>query len=44
METENIPVQHDGEFVLTKNGSKDFGEISTEIARQIRRQAGKNTA
>jgi hypothetical protein len=41
METEYIPVQHDGEFVLTKNGSKDFGEISTEIARQIRRQAGK---
>jgi len=41
METEYIPVQHDGEFVLTRNGSKDFGEISPEIARQIRRQAGK---
>jgi len=41
METENIPVQHDGEFVLTRSGNKDFGEISTEIARQIRRQAGK---
>jgi hypothetical protein len=41
MKTENIPVQHDGEFVLTRNGSKDFGRISTEIARQIRRQAGK---
>ena len=41
MKTEYIPVQHDGEFVLTRNGNKDFGEISTEIARQIRRQAGK---
>jgi hypothetical protein len=35
------PVQHDGEFVLTSNGSKDFGEISHEIAKEIRRQAGK---
>jgi hypothetical protein len=35
------PVQHDGEFVLTRNGSRDFGEISPEIAGQIRRQAGK---
>jgi hypothetical protein len=35
------PVQHDGEFVLTRNGSKDFGEISTETAQQIRRQPGK---
>jgi hypothetical protein len=35
------PVQHDGEFVLTRNGSKDFGEISPEIAREIKRQAGK---
>jgi hypothetical protein len=34
-------VQHDGEFVLTGNGSKDFGEISPEIAKEIRRQAGK---
>ena len=34
-------VQHDGEFVLTREGSKDFGEISTKIAQQIRRQAGK---
>jgi len=40
-EKEYYPVQHDGEFVLTRNGSKDFGEISAEIARQIRRQAGK---
>jgi hypothetical protein len=37
----NNHVQHDGEFVLTRNGSKDFGEIPAEIARQIRRQAGK---
>lgn len=34
-------VKHDGEFVLTKSGSKDFGEITPEIARKIRRQAGK---
>jgi len=34
-------VQYDGEFVLTRNGNKDFGEISPEIARQIRRQYGK---
>jgi len=34
-------VQHDGEFVLTRDGSKDFGEISPEIAQKIRRQAGK---
>ena len=24
------PVQHDGEFVLTSDGSKDFGEITVE--------------
>jgi len=35
------PVQHEGEFVLTRDGSKDFGEISSDIAKQIRRQAGK---
>jgi hypothetical protein len=40
-EKENIPIQHDGEFVLTRSGSKDFGEISPEIAKEIRRQAGK---
>ena len=34
-------VLYDGEFVLTDNGSKDFGEITPEIAQQIRRQAGK---
>jgi len=37
----NNPVQHEGEFVLTSNGSKDFGEISPEIALKIRRQAGR---
>ena len=37
----NNPVQHDSEFVLTRSGSKDFGEISPEIAQKIRRQAGK---
>jgi hypothetical protein len=42
MPTQNIqPVMHEGEFVLTREGSKDFGEISPEIAKQIRRQAGK---
>ena len=40
-EKEYYSVQYDGEFVLTRNGSKDFGEIPVEIARQIRRQAGK---
>jgi len=41
MNNRNDPVQHDGEFVLTSDGSRDFGEISPEIAREIRRQAGK---
>lgn len=36
-----VPVQHSGEYVLTADGSKDFGEISPDIARQIGRQAGK---
>jgi hypothetical protein len=35
------PVRHDGEFVLTCSGSKDFGEISSEIAQTIKRQSGK---
>jgi len=34
-------IQYDGEYVLTRDGSKDFGEISSEIADEIRRQAGK---
>ena len=37
---ENSP-QHSGEFVLTKGGSVDFGEISAEIAEIIKRQQGK---
>ena len=41
MNSRNDPVQHDGEFVLTCDGSRDFGEISSEIAREIRREAGK---
>ena len=36
-----FPVTYEGEFVLTRSGSKDFGEISVETARQIQRQAGK---
>jgi hypothetical protein len=35
------PVKYDGEYVLTREGSKDFGEISLEIAQILRRQAGK---
>jgi hypothetical protein len=38
---EQNPVRHDGEYVLTKDGNKDFGEISLEIAGEIKRQAGK---
>lgn len=34
-------VQHDGEYVLTRSGSKDFGEITPELSREIKRQAGK---
>lgn len=37
----NSDVQHEGEFVLTKNGSKDFGEITPEMAKKMKRQAGK---
>jgi len=40
MENDNS-VQYEGEFVLTRDGKKDFGEISPEIAKLIRRQAGK---
>lgn len=35
------PVQHEGEYVLTSNGRKEFGEISKEFAKEIGRQAGK---
>ena len=41
MEDTQNQVKYDGEFVLTREGSKDFGEISPEIAKIIRRQAGK---
>lgn len=37
----NTTVKHDGEYVLTSNGSKDFGEITPEISKLIGRQAGK---
>lgn len=35
------PVQHDGEYVLTSKGIKNFGEITPEISKIIGRQAGK---
>jgi len=35
------PVRYEGEFVLSRDGNKDFGEISKETAQKIRRQAGK---
>ncbi|MCL2442740.1 MAG: hypothetical protein FWD13_04660 [Treponema sp.] len=38
---DNLPVKYEGEFVLTRNGGKDFGEIPIEIANIIKRQAGK---
>ncbi len=42
MENEKISlIQYDGEYVLTADGSKDFGEIPIEIAKIIGRQAGK---
>ena len=37
----NCEVQYDGEYVLTKSGSKNFGEITEEIARAIKREKGK---
>jgi hypothetical protein len=40
-ELKKQPVRYEGEYVLTREGSKDFGEISSEIAAKIRRQAGK---
>jgi hypothetical protein len=41
VESGNIQVQHEGEYVLTTDGKKDFGEISPDVAQAIRRQAGK---
>ena len=40
-EKSGVPVRHDGEYVLTASGSKDFGEITPEISKRIGRQAGK---
>lgn len=37
----DVAVQHEGEYVLTSSGSKDFGEITPEIARIIKREHGK---
>jgi hypothetical protein len=34
-------IDHDGEFVLTTDGNKNFGEIPPEIAQKMRRQDGK---
>ena len=36
-----MEILYEGDFVLTKNGSKDFGEITPEISKIICRQAGK---
>ncbi|MBP5465491.1 MAG: hypothetical protein J6Y13_10010 [Treponema sp.] len=35
------PVEHDGKFVLTSSGSRDFGEITPEMAMKIKRESGK---
>ena len=35
------PVQYNGDYVLTSNGNKDFGEITAEIAKIIHRESGK---
>ena len=35
------PVQYDGEYVLTVDGKKDFGEITEDIAKIIMREKGK---
>jgi hypothetical protein len=37
----SCPVQYKDEFVLTSNGSMDFGEITSEIGEIIKRQTGK---
>ena len=37
----NTSTQYSGEFVLTKDGNINFGEISEDIAKLIKRQAGK---
>ncbi len=35
------PIQYNGSYVLTSRGSKDFGEITDEIAKMIHRESGK---
>ena len=35
------PVLYEGDYVLTIDGKKDFGEISEEIAQIIMREKGK---
>ena len=37
----SVPVQYDGEYVLTSDGKRDFGEITSEIAEKIKRESGK---
>ena len=34
-------VKYDGDYVLTSSGSKDFGEITLEVAKIIKRECGK---
>ena len=38
---EDNSVKHENGYVLTKSGSKDFGEITPEIASEIHRESGK---
>ncbi len=43
VEKQTVPVQHDGEYVLTSAGSRDFGEIKAEMGlpeAKIRLRAG----
>ncbi|MDR2731416.1 MAG: hypothetical protein LBB81_11040 [Treponema sp.] len=35
-----VQVQHEGEYVLTSEGGRDFGKISAETGQEIQRQAG----
>ena len=36
-----LEIKHFGDYVLTSTGSKDFGEISAEVAKSIHRESGK---
>lgn len=40
-EVKSNKVQHENGYVLTKAGSKDFGEINPEIASEIHHESGK---